>query len=373
MPEVEPGDHSRVAAALARRAGRRKRTAVAVVAGLLVVLLAVAGAWGVPRLKRMENPVPAKGGGVRTATVATATPAAVETSAAVAEVPSVVGLTVDEATIVLRAVGLTLHQSQEGTVSAGKPQIASQMPEAGALAALGSVVDVAVPLALGKPTQTSGSSKSAPPRFVVCIDPGHQAHSDSGLEPLGPGSPVLKPKVTGGATGVASGVAEYEVALELATNLQSRLEAAGVRVVMTRTTNDVDLTNVERAKIADDAKADLFIRIHADSSTDPSACGVSTLYPAMNVWTRPIYPSSKKAAKIVQASVVHSTGAPDNGAEERADLAGFNWSVVPSVLVEAGFLSNSVEDRLLSSPRYQDQVAQGIADGALTFLRTRGR
>jgi len=50
------------------------------------------------------------------------------------------------------------------------------------------------------------------------------------------------------------------------------------------------------------------------------------------------------------------------------DLSGFNWSTVPTVLVECGFLSNPVEDRLLASPHYQDKLATGIADGVMAYL-----
>ena len=74
--------------------------------------------------------------------------------------------------------------------------------------------------------------------------------------------------------------------LQIATNLKSRLEADGVTVVMTRTTNDVNLSNAERAQFANAAGADLLIRIHADTSTDASLCGQYTLYPAKNAWTR---------------------------------------------------------------------------------------
>jgi N-acetylmuramoyl-L-alanine amidase len=202
----------------------------------------------------------------------------------------------------------------------------------------------------------------------VVIDPGHQSSTDQLLEPIGPGSTEQKARMTAGATGLMSGVPEYEINLEIATNLQKRLEAAGVRVVMTRTTNDVDVSNAERAQIANRANADLFIRLHADSSTDPSAVGVSTVYPDVNTWTKPIVASSRKAAIIIQQRLLSSTSARDDGSSAQSDIAGFNWAKVPAVLVRAGFQSNSVEDQLLSSARYQDLLAQGMADGVLAYL-----
>jgi N-acetylmuramoyl-L-alanine amidase len=220
------------------------------------------------------------------------------------------------------------------------------------------------------PTATTVAANIAaqPKQHVVVIDPGHQAHSDLGREPVGPGSGIRKAKSTGGATGIATHVAEYEIALQISNNLASRLRKAGIKVVMTRTTNDVNLSNAERATLANRSKADLFVRIHGNASPEPSKAGVSTLYPAANKWGRPYSVTSKQAALRIQRGVLSATGAQDNGLEPRGDLAGFNFAKVPSVLVECGFLSNPVEDRLLGSPHYQDKVAQGIADGVLAYL-----
>lgn len=373
MTQAGSSGNSRLASAVARKARRRRGV---VIAGSAIVALLVVGtalAWLVSRGNRGVPET--RAAAPRSAIASVIASPSAEASSNIAEVPDLAGLSVDEASVILRAVGLRLHLSQEGTTSGGRPVLASQDPAAGSLVEEGSVVDVGFPIVVGGASQvrSGGGAKASARRFVVCIDPGHQAHADTGLEPIGPGSAEQKPRVTGGGTGVSTGVAEYEIALQLAMNLQDRLEGQGVQVVMTRTTNDVDVSNAERALIANKAGADLFVRIHADGSTDPAACGVSTMYPATNPWTRPIYDRSKRAARIVQASTVHATGAADDGAIERADLAGFNWSKVPSVLVEAGYLSNSVEDRLLSSPKYQDELASGMADGVMTYLRSSGR
>ena len=212
-----------------------------------------------------------------------------------------------------------------------------------------------------------------PATFVVCIDPGHQAHNDVKLEPVGPGSKSEKPRASGGATGVTTGVPEYEVALQISMNLKKRLEAAGVKVVMTRTTNDVRVSNAERAKKANNAKADLFVRIHGGASTDPAESGITTVYPAKNRWTASIVPSSRTAANAIERSVCRTTGAAVCAVEQRGGMAGFNWSKVPAVLVETGFLSNPLEDKLMASPNYQDQLSEGIAQGVLVYLNGQGR
>jgi N-acetylmuramoyl-L-alanine amidase len=101
---------------------------------------------------------------------------------------------------------------------------------------------------------------------------------------------------------------------------------------------------------------------------EPSATGVSMLYPASNQWTKSFSAASQRAAETVQRAVVASTGARNNGAVARDDVAGFNWAKVPCILVNAGNPANSVEDRLLASARYQDRLAQGMTDGILKCL-----
>ncbi len=208
-------------------------------------------------------------------------------------------------------------------------------------------------------------------KYVVCIDPGHQLHADSGQEPIGPGASETRPKVAGGATGVATHNPESEINLAVGLKLRGLLQARGVRVFMTRTTQDVNVANSLRAKIANNAHADLFVRLHCDGIGDSSAHGVSTLVPAKNTWTGDVYAESGRAGRIVQPKVVAATGASDRGVVERSDLTGFNWCDVPAVLVEMGFMSNASEDRKLATSAYQTKLAEGIRDGVMAYLESR--
>ena len=272
------------------------------------------------------------------------------------EVPNVIGRQVAEAVQLVEAAGLTpsVPDGSEGTVQ-------DQEPAAGSVVAASTRVNLIVAVTTPK---VSNSGKPV----VVCIDPGHQARSDTKKEPIGPDSSTMKPRVTGGVTGVETGIPEYEIALQVSMNLKQRLEAAGIRVVMTRTTNDVNISNAERAEIANKAGAALFVRMHANGNPDTGVAGVSTLYPSDARWTKSIQAKSRQAADLVQRAMLTATGAPNDGVHPRADLAGFNWAKVPAVLVECGYLSNPVEDRLLASPAYQDKVAMGIASGVLRYL-----
>jgi len=290
--------------------------------------------------------------------------ATIEVSATPVEVPQLVGLRLDEAKLVLTAAGLNPVVRREPARRSSEPTVTSQDPAAGALARPGATVTIVLPA--DKDSGDDLEVKSG--KYTVCIDPGHQSHTDSKTEPIAPDSDVRKARITGGTTGVVTGAPEYETVLQIATNLKARLEAAGVNVVMTRSTNDQNLSNAERAQMANAAKADLFLRLHADSNTDEKLCGVLTLYPGDTPWTKGIAEQSKRAAGIMQPAVIKSTRAVDVGTAERGDLAGFNWSTVPCVSVSVGFPSNPVEDRLLVSPKYQDQIAQGLANGTLEYL-----
>ncbi len=206
---------------------------------------------------------------------------------------------------------------------------------------------------------------------VVVIDAGHQARADTSLEPIGPGSTEKKPKVAGGATGVvAPRVPESEINLAVALKLRSALEAGGVKVIMVRTSQDVNIANSERAAVANEAGAALFVRLHCDGIDNSTTHGLSTLVPARNQWTGPILAKSSKAGKLVHEAVIAATGATDRGIVGRSDMSGFNWSKVPTVLVEMGFMSNSAEDRLLNTPSYQQKLAEGLARGIEEYLRT---
>ena len=199
---------------------------------------------------------------------------------------------------------------------------------------------------------------------LICLDPGHGTLPAVGAQtvPIGPGSTVLKIQDGGGAPG------EADVALRIALRTRTLLLARGYRVAMTRTAPGYGGGNIARAQFCNARHPALMVRIHADGSTDPSAHGASTLYPALRSgWTDDVYAHSLRAAKLVQRAVVRATGAADLGVVPRSDLTGFNWANVPVVLVETGFLSNPAERARLQSAAYQDKVARGLVAGIAAF------
>jgi N-acetylmuramoyl-L-alanine amidase len=220
---------------------------------------------------------------------------------------------------------------------------------------------------------TSTSSKAAASTETVkriYLDPGHQRKGNAELEPVGPDIDDSKPKVTGGTKGVSTGKPEYVLNLEVALRLKQVLQAKGYEVLMSREDHEVDLSNKQRAELANAADASLVVRIHADGAASPKARGISVLYPDASVpSTEAIQPASQQAAERILEELIISTGAPSRGALPRKDLTGFNWSKVPVVLVEMGFMTHPAEDKLLSDEDYQQQLADGMASGIESFQK----
>lgn len=217
-------------------------------------------------------------------------------------------------------------------------------------------------------TAAPAENKTAKRDFVVVIDPGHQIRANTAQEPVGPGAKETKIKVTGGTSGVTTGKPEYKLTLEASLVLGQLLESKGAKVIYTRTTNDVNLSNLERAEIANQNKADLFVRIHADGSADRNVHGLSVLTPANNdPYTKAIFEDSLKASQFIINETNKNTAVKVNGISYRSDMSGFNWSKVPCTLVEMGFMTNPTEDKNLSDPVYLKQLLTNIAEGIMQY------
>ncbi len=204
---------------------------------------------------------------------------------------------------------------------------------------------------------------------VVCIDAGHQARGNSSLEPNGPGSSTMKAKVTTGATGCVTGKTESQINLEVALKLQQALQSQGYTVIMCRTSQNVDISNAQRAEIANSNNVSAFIRLHCDSSTSSSATGTLTLAPSTsNPYCANIASESQALSKAIVNNICSVTGSRNRGVSIVDNMTGLNWSKVPVTIVEMGFLSNPQEDQLLASDDYQNKIVQGIVNGIGAYL-----
>ena len=204
--------------------------------------------------------------------------------------------------------------------------------------------------------------------FTICLDPGHGIASASKQEAVSPKSSETKPAYVSGAVGNSQ--TEEEVNLAVAEKLKAKLEADGATVIMTRTTHEATVSNIERAQMANEAGANLCVRIHADGSDNKSIHGISVLVPEGNLLGTPaIVEPSRSAGEAVHDALIDATGAEDHGIVVRTDLTGFNWSDSPVVTLELGYLSNSVTDLKLCRSSYQRECAEGIFRGILEYCR----
>lgn len=217
--------------------------------------------------------------------------------------------------------------------------------------------------------EVPASSSTNRADHVVCIDAGHQAKADPAQEPIGPGSTQMKMRVAGGTRGTATGIPEYELNLAIAKLLAADLRKAGIGVVMVRETDDVNISNAERARMANDCGADIYVRIHADANDNPSLRGAHTsCMTAANPWNGALYDKSRSLCELVLSHYCSASGLSSRGVHPRDDLTGTNWCKVPVCLIELGFMTNPDDDRLLNNPTTREKMAQGLCDGILAYF-----
>ncbi|NMF07115.1 N-acetylmuramoyl-L-alanine amidase [Clostridium beijerinckii] len=216
---------------------------------------------------------------------------------------------------------------------------------------------------------TKKASEESIVKKVVVIDPGHSSKGNKEMEKQSPDSGVMKIKDPGGAQGISTKTPEYAVNMKVALKLKNMLEENNITVIMTKTKDTENPGNIERAEIGNINNANLSVRIHCDSSESQSVKGASMLIPAPIGYAKDISGISKKYGQIMLDNLVLTAGMNNKGVVERSDLTGFNWSKVPVVLIEMGFMSNQEEDQLLNNDNYQNKLARGLCKGILEALK----
>lgn len=202
---------------------------------------------------------------------------------------------------------------------------------------------------------------------IICIDAGHGVNSYNKQEPIAPNSSQTKIAFATGTHG--KNQTEEELNLSVAKKLEKKLIELGADVHMTRTTHESDMTNVDRAEFANKINADISVKIHADGIENNTVHGASMLVPSNQyINNQELCDISRSAGEIILNEVIKNTGANNRGVVVRSDLTGFNWTKVPIVLLEMGFMTNPKEDADMETDAYQDKIAEGISQGLILFF-----
>ena len=206
-----------------------------------------------------------------------------------------------------------------------------------------------VPLAADYPDLTG---------LTVVIDPGHQQTTDNEQELYASWLSATKARCTSGTTGVVTGTPEYELTLQYSLRIADYLEQCGAQVILTRDTDDVNISNQERAAQAVEAQADLFLRIHADAAGDSASSGVRVYYPDTGSFTD----TSPAYANDLAEEVAEAEGLEVNAVRATNQYTGLNYAnSVRSLQISLGFLSNSDDEAILVNEDNMVAVAQAIA------------
>ncbi len=199
--------------------------------------------------------------------------------------------------------------------------------------------------------------------YRVAIDPGHQARLDDRVEPAAPGKTETKMRVAGCAIGIKSRKRESQVNLEVALLLRDYLESLGAQVLLVRDTEDITLSNVQRAQMANQFQADVFLRLHCNANDNRSQRGIRVY--AQKRWAKTNFGAEEGQmlawAEALADTLLLETSAPSAKGAVTDIYSGSNWALMPTFLIEMGYLTNAEDDALLQTDAYRDAIARGIA------------
>jgi N-acetylmuramoyl-L-alanine amidase len=199
---------------------------------------------------------------------------------------------------------------------------------------------------------------------TIVLDPGHGGDKDVAFS------------TSNNAVGPA-GTLEKTLTLDVALRLCPILQAAGHRVLLTRD-SDVNVTAAERARVARDNKAEIFVSIHFNAFRDPSVQGTETLVRPTGTsdGLAGVDPASLALARDVQAELVATLGLRDRG------LKPGKWVVLSDklhdaatarCLAECSFLTDPAEEARLADPAYRDRIANALATAVAHYAATRAQ
>lgn len=184
--------------------------------------------------------------------------------------------------------------------------------------------------------------------FLTVLDPGHGGKDVGAFDGIGIGDSIIS--------------RESYYALDVALYTEIALKRNGVSVKMTRRDNEIFMTPAEKAAFANAVKAQIFVSIHFNGSTNEEARGLEVFH----------YTDSVKGLALathVYRNSTHLTPWKDRGIKHSIKYTVLSDTDMPAILVEGGFLSNTDEEKLVASPGYRKFLGESIAKGICEYFK----
>lgn len=215
-----------------------------------------------------------------------------------------------------------------------------------------------------KKESTASLTDAEKVKKIVMIDPANQAVVNAEQVEIGPDTDVTKQGASTGNVGTTLGTRESELNLTYAKLLQTELESRGYQVLLTRDTDEINLSNKDRAELSNDSEATVFVRIQMNFSENSSLTGVMAVcMPEDSTFNGNLHNDSYRLATWLIQGVLDKTACTNQGIYETDQMTAINWSRKPVALIKLGYLSNADEEAKLVDPDYQKELVSGLADG----------
>lgn len=189
---------------------------------------------------------------------------------------------------------------------------------------------------------------------LILVDPGHGTIRAGGWSDPGAIGPT--------------GLKEVDVVTYISQIVKQQLEQRGAQVVLTRTGKTTELNLQQRAEMANDLGADIFVSIHANASFSSRQGGTTVFYYANEPQLSQQLNARRLLAHDIQRQLVGQLKLQDLGIRQE-NFAVLRHTTVPSVLVEVAFISNPTEEKLLADPSFREKAATAIVDGISQYFK----
>lgn len=209
---------------------------------------------------------------------------------------------------------------------------------------------------------------------TVCVDPGHQRSTQIETVDLGPTLPQKVTTTVGMAKGIETARMESQVVLEIGMLLRNALMEEGAAVAVTRDKQDTFVGMLERADIPNSIGADFVLRLHCNYRSGSNVQGIEIYCPLTSSYAQET--ASQEEYRLMGETMLtcmqEATGVTRGGCTLNNTYVGNNWSMMPSFLIEMGYMTSFEEDLKLSHPEYQQRLVEGMVEGVIRMARMRG-